>query len=231
MEIKYAICLILFFYFTPVYYQIYILIKENKEESKKALKRLFLFIKICLGLFIFSTAFILTINHINFLNYESPISYKEYDRIKFENFRGLEFFQKTLHGNKRFAYVVTSIDYDINENYINVESYFHPSKSFVYNRKTKSEELLKHEKYHFKITELYARMIKKEIFTKKLTSKKDIEKVIAKNLKLENQFQKEYDYNTYHSYILDEQIRYEKLTDSLLNLHSQFADSKLNLIQ
>lgn len=104
---------------------------------------------------------VLALNHTNYLNYEAPIPYKEIDKITFKNFRGLEFFRKELNGNHRFAYVVTTIENDINQNGVYVEAFFHPSRSFVYNKNSYSKELLRHELYHFKITELFARKIKK----------------------------------------------------------------------
>jgi hypothetical protein len=58
----------------------------------------------------------------------------------------------------------TSINYEIENDSLKVESFFHPSSSYVYNQNAFSKELLSHELYHFKITELYVRMIKKRIF-------------------------------------------------------------------
>ena len=49
------------------------------------------------------------------MNYEKPITFDKYDEITFENFRGLELFKKSLYGNERFAYVVTTIESEIND--------------------------------------------------------------------------------------------------------------------
>jgi hypothetical protein len=53
---------------------------------------------------------ILTLSHTNYLNYEKPIPYKDYNSIDFKKFKGIELFRKELFGSKYFAYVVTSIE-------------------------------------------------------------------------------------------------------------------------
>lgn len=169
------------------------------------------------------------LNHTNFLNYERPLTYDQYDQITFENFRGLEFFKKSLYGNKRFAYVVTSIESEIDNNSIAVWSLFHPSRSFVYKTNTNSKELLTHEKYHIKITELFTRKAKKSISELSPFEREEAERIIKNAKQEERVFQKEYDYNTFHSYVLSEQKRHEKEIDSLLNLLVDFKKAKITL--
>jgi hypothetical protein len=172
---------------------------------------------------------ILTLSHTNFLNYESPIPYKRINTISFKNFRGLELFKKELYGSKYFAYVVTSIDYEINDDSLSVQSFFHPSRSFVYNKNSGSKELLNHEIYHFKITEIYARKAKKEISEIKNITKFEIEDIINKTKVKEQEFQEKYDYDTFHSYVLKEQIKYEKNVDSLLYLLKNYKNPKIKI--
>lgn len=177
-------------------------------------------------LLIFVIGFI-TLTRINFLDYEKPIPYSKIDEISFENFRGLEFFQKSLHGNKSFAYIYTSIEYYFEDNSIIIESFFHPSRSFVYNKKVYSKDLLQHEIYHFKITELYSRIAKQRIAELTAPSKSEIEKIISEIKQEENVYQQEYDNETFHSYILGEQKKYEKDIDSLLSLYKKFTQPKI----
>ncbi|WCM41857.1 hypothetical protein MG290_13065 [Flavobacterium sp. CBA20B-1] len=168
------------------------------------------------------------ISHTNFLNYEKPLTFDKYEQITFKNFRGIEFFKKTLYGNERFAYVVTSIDYKIEDNSVTIQSLFHPSRSFVYNQNTNSKELLQHEKYHIKITELYVRKAKEKIHKLDRFDKRKIKQIIDQAAKEERAFQKEYDYNTFHSYVLSEQKKYEIIVDSLLNLLTEYKKPKIN---
>ncbi|OXA82943.1 hypothetical protein B0A56_03250 [Flavobacterium columnare NBRC 100251 = ATCC 23463] len=168
-----------------------------------------------------------TLTQINFLDYQKPINYKHINQITFKNFKGLEFFQKSLYGNKSFAYVKTSIDYEYENDSIRIESFFHPSSSYVYNKNAYSKDLLIHEMYHFKITELYTRIAKKRITDLKKVNKNQIEDLISKIKKEEQDYQIKYDDDTFHSYVLSEQKKYEKTIDSLLSLHNNFKNSKV----
>lgn len=229
MNDKLILILTLLLYFSPVFYHLALLIRERKEENKVLLKKLFKVIKYSFLIFIIFGIALVTLSHTNYLNYEKPITFDKYDKITFENFRGLEFFRKSLYGNERFAYVVTTIESEIHENSVTVQSLFHPSRSFVYNKHTNSKELLRHEKYHIKITELFARKAKKEISQLKTFDLNKIETIIEDIKIKENTFQKEYDYNTFHSYVLSEQKRYEKEVDSLLTLLSEFKNPKITI--
>lgn len=187
------------------------------------------FLKYNLGVLSICLVLILTLSHTNFLNYESPIPYKRVNTITFKNFRGLELFKKELYGSKYFAYVVTSIDYEINNDSLSIQSFFHPSRSFVYNKNSGSKELLKHEIYHFKITEIFTREAKKEISKIKNISETEIEEII-KNTKIrERKFQQKYDYDTFHSYVFKEQIKYEKNVDSLLYLLKNYEKPQIKI--
>lgn len=171
--------------------------------------------------------FFLVINHTNYLDYEAPIPYKKIDKISFENFRGVEFVRKSLYGNEHFAYVVTSIDYHIDDNHVNIESFFHPSRSFVYNKNTNSKDLLSHELYHFKITEFFARKAKKQISETKDITENQIESIIDNSKNEESQYQAEYDSETFHSYVYEKQKKYEHKIDSLLFLFKNYSNPKV----
>ncbi|RKS42771.1 hypothetical protein BC962_3058 [Gillisia mitskevichiae] len=219
--------LILLIYFSPVFYQLILAIKESKGGNRIPLKKFIKFTKFSLLILIPILISFAVVSHTNYLNYEKPITFDNYKKITFENFRGLELFKKSLYGNKRFAYVVTTIDSDISENSITIRSLFHPSRSFVYNQNTNSKELLSHEKYHIKITELYTRKAKEKISKLNSYSKDKIEEILIEVKKNEQVFQEEYDYNTFHSYVLSEQKRYEKDVDSLLNLLTDFKNPQI----
>jgi len=167
------------------------------------------------------------LSHTNYLNYEKPLTFDKYEQITFENFRGLEFFKKSLYGNERFAYVVTSIESEIDDKTVTVQSFFHPSRSFVYKKNTNSKELLTHEKYHIKITELFTRKAKEKISKLNKFDGKKIEEIIRQAEQDEINFQRQYDYDTFHSYVFSEQKRYEKEVDSLLNLLTEYKKPKI----
>lgn len=224
MRENFIVILFLLIIFSPVIYQLIIVIKEHKKGRELAKKRLIKFLKVSICIFIPTSIFLLVLNHINYLDYERPISYEKIDQITFENFRGIELFKMNLDGNKKFAYVVTSIEVDISDNLVEIKSFFHPSRSFVYDKHTNSEDLLVHEKYHFKITELFARRARKEIKDLEYASKKKINKILKRIKSEERIYQKKYDYDTYHSYIFSEQKKYERSIDSLLSLLKDYEN-------
>lgn len=187
------------------------------------------FIKYNLCVLLISFFIVLTLSHTNYLNYESPIPYKKINSITFKNFRGLELFKKELYGSKYFAYVVTNIDYHINKDSLKVESFFYPSRSFVYNKNSNSEDLLRHELYHFKITELYARKAKKEISETKNITDSYIDSIIKSAKLKEQKYQAKYDYDTYHSYVFKEQKKYERNIDSLLYLLKMYKNPTIKI--
>lgn len=219
--------LILTVYFSPVIYQAIIVFREGKEKRKIYLKNLYKILKITLLTLTPLIFIFFTLSHTNYLNYEKPISYSEIERITFKNFRGFEFFKKSLYGNKRFAYIVTTIDSKIKDHNVFVEANFHPSRSYVYDTEINSEELLTHELCHFKITELYARKARKEITKLNNFSKNRIESIISKNQIEEQNFQQKYDYDTFHSYVYKEQKKYEKLVDSLIFSLEKYKKPKI----
>lgn len=221
------IILIISLYFSPVIYQLVIVIKESKRGNKLPLQKLKTFLKYSSLILLPLLIVFVTLNRVNFLNYESPITYDRVNQITFKNFRGLEFLKKSLYGNERFAYVVTTIESEINDDSVNIEALFHPSRSFVYNTHSNSKELLDHEIYHFKITELYTRKAKKEIASLQHPHKNKIKEVIDNTKLEERKFQIKYDYDTFHSYVFSEQKKYEKKVDSLLNLHLDFKKPKV----
>ena len=168
-----------------------------------------------------------TLTQVNFLDYQRPVPYNKINEITFKNFRGLEFFQNSLYGNERFAYINTSITYEFDGDSVSVESFFHPSSSYVYNKKAFSRDLLTHELYHFKIAELHARIAKKKISEARPGSQSEIESLIAETLREERSYQVRYDDDTFHSYVLREQKKHEREIDSLLHLYDAFKNPKI----
>lgn len=169
----------------------------------------------------------ISLTRINFLDYEKPIPYERIDAISFKNFRGMEFFQKSLYGNTSFAYIYTSIEYTFEDDSICIQSFFHPSRSYVFNKKAYSKDLLQHELYHFRITELYARMAKERIAKLTSPTESEVEELLVSIKKEENDYQRAYDDDTFHSYVLSEQKKYEKDVDSLLSLYANYSKPKI----
>lgn len=219
--------IILLFCFSPIFYQLVIVVREKKRGNRLPFKKIMKVVKYSFLILICCLIGFVIVSHTNYFNYEKPMTFDKYDQITFENFRGLEFFKKSLYGNKRFAYINTTIKSEIDNNSVTVQSFFHPSRSFVYNKETFSKELLSHEKYHFKITELFTRKAKQKLSNLNTFDDYKIKDIIENIKKEERAYQKEYDYNTFHSYVLSEQKRYEKEVDSLLTILAIFKNPKI----
>jgi hypothetical protein len=166
--------------------------------------------------------------HINFFNYGQPIEYARIESITLRDFKGYKLPNQTLNGTSEFAFIRTSISWEKIGNEVEIKSLFHPSRSYTFNENFGDKFLIQHELYHFRITEYCAREIRKEISKfKNMPSNKDIKDILANYLTLEDEMQNEYDNDTYHSYVLKEQKRWQKKVDSLLILRQQFADIKI----
>ena len=216
-------------YFSPVYYHLYFAIKESKKDNKKYPQKIKKVLKWSFIILLPIIGLVILLSYTNYLDYEKPLTYDKVDKITFKNFRGIELFKKSLYGNERFAYVYTSIETKFESDSLLIQSFFHPSKSFVYKKNTNSQELLNHEIFHFKITELYVRKLKEKISSLHHPSHKQISKIIDDLMAKENSFQEKYDYDTFHSYVFSEQKRYEKLIDSSLNSLKKYSIPKIYL--
>lgn len=214
-------------YFSPVYYHLYLAIKESKRGNRKYLQKIKKSLKWSFLILLTVTGVIAIFSHTNYLDYEKPIPYDKVEKITFEDFRGIELFKRSLYGNERFAYVHTSIKTEFQSDSLLIQSLFHPSRSFVYKKNNNSQELLSHEIFHFKITELFVRKIKQRISDIENPSDEQIIKIIDDFRSREVNFQQRYDYDTFHSYVYGEQKRYEKLIDSSLNSLKNYIKPKI----
>jgi hypothetical protein len=227
MEENLIVTIFFLLFFSPVFYDIIVATKQHWQGRKINLKKTWYLTRYTLIVSIPLLVIFILINHTNYLNYEKPIAYEKYNQITFENFRGLEFFKKELYGNERFAYVVTTMESNISKESVEIKSLFHPSRSFVYKKNIDSKELLNHEMYHFKITELFVRLAKDQISQLNLFDEVKIREIIEQTKNKEREYQRAYDFDTFHSYIMSEQKRYEKEVDSLLVLLADFKKHKV----
>lgn len=167
--------------------------------------------------------------HVNVFQYRSPIQHQEVNSITLKDFKGYRLPNQTLDGVKQFAFITTSIDWTLHDSKIEIKSMFHPSRSYVYNANSTDKYLLQHELYHFHITEVFARRIRKYLSTlQPIPTTKKIENIVDINKDLESQMQSRYDDETYHGYILKKQKFWQLKVDSLLSLDSIFSQTTIN---
>lgn len=183
-------------------------------------------VALTLGLFLLC---LLISFEINFFNYSKPIEYKFHKEIGLKDFNGFKLPGQTLQGGSEFAFITTNIEYEIGNNNIDIRAYFHPARSYVYIDDLENEDLLRHEIYHFHITEIWAREFRKKVSQLKQTPTNKILKSIYKNIIREsNLMQTSYDYDSNHGYLLGNQISWQNRVDSLLNDLKDFKNSDID---
>ena len=174
------------------------------------------------NLLLFTAALLLlsaaTVFEVNFLAYKPPVPYSRWRTITFYDFKGYKRPGETLFGSTAFAFIKTNRETRlINDTTVEATSYFHPSRSYVFEQQIRSPDLLEHELYHFHITEYCTRLLKKELMDYKLPfTQSKLEEMDEKYTLFENNMQMTYDDETYHSYVLKEQKKWEKFIDSSL---------------
>lgn len=92
----------------------------------------------------------------------------------------------------------------------------------------RNDYILKHEQLHFDITELYGRLLRKELTEKIKTAKdvkliKNIQKQTLQKWQIE---QNKYDAETQHSILEDKQLMWNKNVEERLALLQNFASGK-----
>lgn len=135
------------------------------------------------------------------------------------------------------AMIATGISMELESNETN-DSLLVSVKAYAYKRDSwkdksaTSDYLLNHEQMHFNITELYARMLRKEIsnlnlFGKKLTSEINKQyKIIMKKLVIR---QKLYDSETNHSIDKEQQERWNQMINEALIKYEAWSITELQL--
>lgn len=155
-----------------------------------------------------------------------PIIYwNEARLLTWDDFQGkkkkLKEFRKSQKNKNALAVCDSRIEYNLAKNDIN--AVFHKKTSLKAPIERLDEALLRHEQYHFNITELYVRKFKAFIHNKKDSIQSETYFSILNKFKKDHQeFQKIYDSETQHSNDIQAQLSYELKIDSLLNYLNEF---------
>lgn len=104
-----------------------------------------------------------------------------------------------------------------------IAAYFDRDRSWSVRQR---DDLLRHEQYHFNITELFARQIRKKVIEEKLKPGTDaFENLYTGQVKALGLMQKEYDEMTQHGKNNAQQNLQEKLIDERLNALEEYKNS------
>jgi hypothetical protein len=118
----------------------------------------FIIIFTAVGIILLSVAIVFDINY---YNYSKPLPYSQLQKIRLSDFRALSRPGKTLNGTKEFAYIKTNRSIrNLNNGDVEITTYFHPSRSYVFENNIRDRDLLTHELYHFHISEYFTRLQK-----------------------------------------------------------------------
>jgi hypothetical protein len=146
--------------------------------------------------------------------------------ITWENFKPSSWLPRDFGATMK-----TSIRYNINidKKKAKVFAFMNTKKSRVLDSIEPSTRMLRHEQYHFNISEYHARLLRKKLI--ELREEKITKKVAAKYLELYgkklNQMQDQYDSITRHGIDLIEQHLWESKIDSLLKKTDKYKNINL----
>jgi hypothetical protein len=125
------------------------------------------------------------------------------------------------------------VEYHVNNNTLSYSISCRFSKTRSWG-KNKTEYILQHEQGHFDITEIYARMLAKELKEYKFNSRKyqdDLNKIYKKVMDEKEGFQNKYDKETDYSRNYEKQVEWLEKIQNELNQTEDFAhyQSAINL--
>lgn len=122
------------------------------------------------------------------------------------------------------ALTFTYIDPEVENNKLSIYCYFGKNTSWSI-KKFQTDYLLKHEQYHFNITELFARKLRKQIKESNLSNKgNELQKAINKNYYEWEKYERLYDKETNHSNNTEAQARWILDIDRQLKELSDFSN-------
>jgi len=112
-----------------------------------------------------------------------------------------------------------------------IETIFYPKKSWK--KKGVDDYVLKHEQGHFDITEFFSRTLRKTLsetkFKKYATIGDEVAKIFNENFEACDKMQDEYDKETDHSKVKDEQLRWDKKISEMLDSLSTHTETELKI--
>jgi hypothetical protein len=162
---------------------------------------------------------------------KEPIEYDEKQELTWQDYKG-----KPNRSSSFKALTATKISFKASSNgeilSLSIKNSFEPHSSWTKN--TESEVLLKHERLHFHISEVYARKLRKEILESQFKSSgqkliTEITKLYEKKMNELTRYQKQYDRETEHSINESKQEEWELTVYMELDLLANYKNSKIEI--
>lgn len=154
------------------------------------------------------------------------ILWKENKTLTWEDFRGkpipsASFVASTNTGiNFQYSYSLKNNEVEVK---YSVESFFYPDKSWFQPGKV-NQHILNHEQAHFDISELHARMLRKNLSGKKFSKKvkSEIEGIYRQIEQKRRAMQVKFDAETDHSRNVEKEIIWEKQIEKQLDSYESW---------
>jgi hypothetical protein len=147
--------------------------------------------------------------------YDNSIGLKRWQELAWDDFK-----RKDIPPNTRFDAGISSnvfVEFDSAEGRFLAYAAMDPQKSWKKRKAVGSNDLLKHEQYHFNITEYFARLMNLEIENNNLQDVNEIEDKLLNIRAALSEIQKKYDQESMHSLYVANQNLWEFKIDSLLH--------------
>jgi hypothetical protein len=168
---------------------------------------------------------IVTMYTVNFIDYAAPIPYENWKKISLDDFKGFKRPFQKHQGSDRFAFIDTEIRLEpLPGGKWKVSTFFHPSRSYVYNPRIWYKGLLRHELYHLHVTEIASRQLRKKIAELGEPSNSTAHQLLRETYIDEWKMQSAYDEQSNHSQRLHEQKQWEVKIDSTLETLIKYSD-------
>jgi len=161
----------------------------------------------------------------DFLINRETVYWKSDNSLTWDNFRGypnyLSKYSAAITSDFDYTFIGDSLDT------IKIEAFSQPHHSWVKGSTKDSEYVLRHENYHFNVSELIARKFRKEILELNQASfnKKTVKTIYRKYRNELLSVQNKYDTDTDHGLLIEKQKDWEYLVDSLLNKYALYGRS------
>lgn len=153
------------------------------------------------------------------------------NKLTWSDYRDTSFAGSKVRAALTNSGIVFSVKQQDEDVIVTCYSQMDPTRSYVDTAK-KLPRVLQHEQYHFNITEYWSRKLKKDIATGHFTVKNFKQKAIdlqqEANTKCK-EMQVEYDAETKHSILKEEQKKWEQKIDELLKKTEQYSDKTVAL--
>lgn len=197
---------------------------QNKAQDGR-LPKLTLRINVVVLLIGLTLSGIAVLYDVNYLKYKRPMDYSQWKQITWSDFRAIKRPRQTLQGMSSFAFITSEIKIQRYSDRVIVTTLFHPARSYTFSEQSAGQDLLKHELYHFHISEYVAREIRQMFSTPNM---KDVE-FVNSYLQREDSLQAQYDEETAHGYLLGQQRKWQDKIDSCLNSLRNYSNPEVKL--